>query len=216
MQLIDITLNRLHEAPWNPNQMDEEMLSRLKESIRHYRLVQNLVARPIDGTEAFEVLSGNHRLQALTALGYTHVPCVVVDVDDAHARLLAQALNRTHGEDDLGLRAEAVKEILKGIPEDRVLSILPETSYGLNALATLGQQDMAEHLRAWQESQEARLKHLQFQLTRTQLEVVQRALSRVLREAKSTYSDSPNVRGTALYLLCHKFLEKGVASDDDQ
>ena len=53
MQVIDITLDRLHEAPWNPNEMGEKMLSRLKESIRQYKLVQNLVVRRIDGAEAY-------------------------------------------------------------------------------------------------------------------------------------------------------------------
>ena len=120
---------------------------------------------------------------------------MIVDVDDAHARLLAQALNNVHGEDDLGLRAEAVREILKQVPEDQVLAILPDSAQGLDALASLGQQDMAEHLRAWQLAQGARLKHLQFQLTTSQLEVVQVALARVMSSAKDSLEENPNVRG---------------------
>ena len=63
---------------------------------------------------------------------------------------------------------------------------------------------MASHLLAWQEAQKARLKHLQFQLTAVQLDVVEEALARLIPEAKSASSDSPNMRGTALYLLCQR------------
>ena len=206
MQIVEIPLDRLREAPWNPNQMDENMLSRLRQSIRLYRLVQNLVVQPLDDS-TYEVLSGNQRLRLLKELGFETVPCAVVHLDDAHACLLAQALNHVHGEDDLGLRAEAVREILRGISEEQVLAILPETAQGLRALSNLGQQDMAEHLRAWQLAQAAKLRHLQFQLTPAQLEVVQKVLKRILSTARDAPQDSPNARGTALFILCEAYLE---------
>ena len=76
------------------------MMERLKESIRRYGVVENLVVRPF-GNSTYEVLSGNHRLHVLGNMGHTAAPCVVVDLDDAHARLFAQALNHIRGEDDL-------------------------------------------------------------------------------------------------------------------
>ena len=208
MKLVDVALDQLREAPWNPNQVDQVMMAHLKESVRRFDLLQNLVVRPMSDSGAYEVLSGNHRLQVLRELRYTHVPCVVIDVDDAHARLLAQALNHVHGEDDLGLRAEAVREILKQVPEDQVLAILPDSAQGLDALASLGQQDMADHLRAWQQAQAAKLKHLQFQLTSGQSEVVQVALARVMASATDGLEENPNARGNALYILCMTFLER--------
>ncbi len=209
MRLLDIPVDQLQEAVWNPNEVDRDMLAHLKESVRRFDLVQNLVVRPMPGTDTYEVLSGNHRLRVIKELGYTSVPCAVVDLDNSQARLLAQALNHVHGEEDLGLRAEAVREILKQLPQDQVLAILPETSNSLNALSTLGQQDMAEHLQAWQRAQRARLKHLQFQLTSSQLEIVQRALAQVRNSTDEgdAHEESPNARGTALYIMCHKYLE---------
>ena len=132
---------------------------------------------------------------------------MVVEPDDVHARLLAQALNRVQGEDDLGLKAELIREVLESLPKEEVLSLLPETTESLAALSSLGQEDMADYLQNWQRAQQARLKHLQFQLTAAQLEVVQEALSQLLPQAKRSQGESPNARGTALYLLCKNYLE---------
>jgi ParB family chromosome partitioning protein len=207
MDLVYLPLVQLEEAPWNPNQMGVAMLTKLRESITRYGLVGNLVVRPMDGG-CYEVLSGNQRLQILKELGHSPAPCVVVNLDDAHARLLSQALNRTQGEDDLGLRAELFKEVLKTLPQQEVLSLLPETTQGLKAMVSLGQDDIASYLQNWQQTQEARLKHLAFQFTPAQLEVVEEALSRVMPLAKEAQGDSPNIRGTALYLLCQSYLKQ--------
>ena len=212
MKLVDLPLDRLTEARWNANRMDSITLSHLAESIRRFGLVQNLVVRPLaDGN--YEVLSGNQRLQVLRVRGQDAARCAVVELDDAQARLLAQALNRVHGEDDLGLRAELVREVLEKLPKEEILSLLPETAESLASLASLGQGDMADHLRSWQQAQDARLKHLQFQLTSTQLEAVEEVMARLLPRARKTLIDSPNARGTALYLLCVWYLESERKSE---
>ncbi len=208
MKIIELPLNQLREAPWNPNQMEKNGLARLRESVRRYGLVQNLAVRPID-KDTYEVLSGNQRLKVLKEAGFPHAPCVVVNLDDAHARLLAEALNHIRGEDDLGLRAELVRKVLETISEDEVVAILPETADSLKALASMGQETIAAYLQNWQQAQAARLKHLQFQLTAKQLEVIEEAITRVLPQANQARGDSPNVRGTALFLLCKSYLEKG-------
>ena len=206
MKVVDIPLEQLREAPWNANILDEGMEDKLRTSIRRYGFVQNLVVRPVNG--AYEVISGNQRLKILADAGVTTVPCVVVEVDDAHARLLAEAMNRVHGEDDLGLRAELVREVLEQLPEEEVLSLLPETAESLKAIASLGQEDIAGYLDAWTRAQAARLRQLQFQLTPGQLEVIEEALQRVVPMAKEERGGSPNVKGTALFLLCKRFLEE--------
>ena len=137
---------------------------------------------------------------------------MVVELDDAPARLLTQALNRVHGEDDLGLRAEVVREVLDKLPQKEVLSLLPETAESLSSLCSLGQEDMAEYLASWQKAQAARLKHLQFQLTSAQTEVVEEVLARLLPGTRESRGDSPNARGTALYLLCLGYLEREGSS----
>lgn len=205
MKVIELPITRLTEAIWNPNHMDPAMLSRLRVSINRFGLVGNLVVRPLP-EGLYEVLSGNQRLQVLTELGYTHLPCVVVDLDGSNARLLAQALNRIEGQDDLGMKAELVKEVLRTLPQSEVLSLLPETAESLQALTGLGQTEMAEHLRAWQKAQAARLRHLTFQLSGDQLELVEQALARALAGYVAR-EGSPNRRGTALTNICRIYLD---------
>ena len=215
MKVVELPIEQLREAFWNPNIMDEAMLRRLRESIDRFGMVQNLVARPVgDGT--YEVLSGNQRLGARREMGISVAPCVIVDLDDGKTRLLAQVLNRVQGEDDLGLKAEMVREVLETMPQSEVLSLLPESAASLGALSSLGQADLAEHLTAWQQAQAARLHHMIFQLSADQVKVVEEALDRVIVGAGAADRDeaAPNRRGTALFRLCRSYLEREAGRDE--
>jgi ParB family chromosome partitioning protein len=207
MKVVDIALNKLREAPWNPNKMDESMLSRLTESIKRYGLLENLVVHPTPDGE-YEVLSGNQRLRILRDAGFRQATCVVVDLSQADSRLLAQALNRIRGEDDLGLRAELVGKVLHTLPVEAVAAVLPETINSLKAMSSMGQDTMAAYIQNWQQAKAARLKHLQFQLTNSQLVVVQRALALILQRADHAQPENPNARSNALYILAKAYLEK--------
>ena len=206
METKQIDLKQLHGAPWNPNHMEPEDFARLKKSVQTYGLVQNLVVRPL-GDDQYEVLSGNQRLNILKELHISPVSCMVVNLDDVQSRLLAQALNHIHGEDDLGMRAEVLRHVLKTVSEAEVMALLPETKGNLAALATMSQDSIASCLQNWQQAQSAKLKHFQFQLTPKQTDMVEKALSQVLDVAKQEKGDNPNVRGNALYLLCKYYLE---------
>ena len=116
-------------------------------------------------TIATKCFPGNHRLRVLKEMGVSPVPCVIVEMNDADAGLLAQALNHVHGEENLGFRAATIRKVLESISPEEVLSVLPETAIGLKSLASLGKQSPEEYLTHWQQAQPARLKHLQFQLT---------------------------------------------------
>jgi ParB family transcriptional regulator, chromosome partitioning protein len=207
MNIVELNLEKLGESPWNSNEMDSAMLHRLRTSIKKYGLLGNLVVRPI-GNDYYEVLSGNHRLRVLKEMSVSTVPCVIVERNDADAALLAQALNHVHGEENLGLRAATIRKVLESISPEEILSVLPDTAIGLKSLASLGKQSPEEYLTHWQQAQPARLKHLQFQLTGSQLEVVEAALKQILPKAKTGEYNNPNPRSNALFLLCKSFIEK--------
>jgi len=206
METIKLPLEVLREATWNTNQMDDAMMQRLRSSIKNFGLVHNLVVRPLG--EKYEVLSGNQRLKLLRELKVKTVPCVIVDSDDAHARLLAQALNHIHGSDDLSLRAELINQVMQSIPEEEILAVLPDTIESLKGMSSLSQETIAGYLQNWNRAQAARLKNLLFKLTKDQLQTIEKAIGQVLPEAKKLQSMSPNTRGTSLYLICKFFLDK--------
>ena len=206
MEVVELPIETLKEAAWNANQIDMAMLQRLRSSILKYGFIQNLVVRRIDN--GYEVLSGNQRLKLLREFNLSKVPCVIVDLDDAHARLLAQILNHTHGSDDLGLRAELLREVLQVIPEQEVMSVLPDTMGGLAGIGAINQETLAGYLQNWEKARAARLRNLLFKLTPDQLQTVEAAVAQMLPEARLQQGINPNARGTALYLLCKSFLDK--------
>src|SRR5438477_9168242 len=133
MKTIEVAVSRLVEAPWNPNRLSAPMLLKLERSLSQFGTVQNLVARPHpDGSERFEVLSGNQRLRVYRELGLASAPVVVVDLDDARARLLAQALNRTRGSDDPKAYAALLEQVLQEFTLATVSEFLPGTEATLN------------------------------------------------------------------------------------
>ncbi|MBM2824771.1 MAG: ParB-like nuclease protein [Dehalococcoidales bacterium] len=169
-------------------------------------MVENLVVRPVSD-DFFEVLSGNHRLKVIKEAGFTFALCVVANLGDAHARLLAQALNHIRGDDNLGLRAELLRKALETVTEQQVLAIIPETAGTLQAIASMGQQDMTAYLQNWQQAKTTKLRHMMFQLTQGQLEVVEETLARIMPQASQLRHVNPNLRGNTLYLLCKRHLE---------
>ena len=203
MNIVDLPLSVLVEASWNPNSIDAAMLGRLTKSIDSYGLVSPFVVRQMG--EVYEILNGNQRRQVVERLGFQTVQCVVVEVDDAHARLLAQALNHLHGEDDLGLRADVLRTVLEHVPERDVLALLPESAESLRQLASIGQEDMADYLRASEQARAVRLKHLTVQLTPDQWPLVESVLGGFARQVQVGDEGNPNRMGLALYRLCQAY-----------
>ena len=206
MQIVDLPVVQLVVAPWNPNSMEPGVLQLLRTSIRRFGALVPLVVRRLLH-ERYEVIGGSHRLTVLEELGFSSVPCIVVEMDDVQARLLAQALNRIHGEDDLGMRAELLRTVLEQVPAEEVLSVVPETAQGLSVLASLGKRDVADYLRDWENARSARLRHFTAQLTGAQSELVDSVLNPFLKEVKAGEEGNPNPKGVALFRLCLAYLD---------
>ncbi len=205
MEIRNIPLEQLREAPWNPNDADEATLRRLAASIGRFGAVLPLVVRPIE--DGYEVIGGNQRLRIYLQQGIDTVSCVTINVDGAQARLLAQALNAIHGQDDLNRKASLVKQILSELPEEDVLAILPETASSLQALASLGQQtagSMAAALSAWEKAKAVKLERVSFALDGDQIDIVKEAIEEAL---SGIDNEGPNRRGAALSFICEEWLD---------
>lgn len=203
-KVIDIPIENIEAPSWNPNEMDPQMLNHLQRSIDRFGNLVPLVVRHLGGGK-YHTVNGAHRLKALREFGWVTAPCVVVDIDDAEARLLSQALNHIAGSDNLGLRAQVLRDLLEDLPQEQVLALLPETPASLAELTNLGEESIAQALQQWEQLQKARLRHLAFQLTDAQLSVVEEALERLV-PAIELQQGNPNRRGNALHRLCQEYL----------
>ena len=200
--VVALPIDAITAPDWNPTEMGEYMRQRLRQSIRRFGMVVPLVVRAVGGG-LYETVGGAQRLSVLREDKAVTATCIVVEADDVDARLLSQALNHVAGEENLGLRAEVVRYLLDNLPEEQLLAVLPDSAEDLRALASLGKQDIAQHLEAWQRAQGARLRNLQFRLTEAQLDVVDAALERA--QARCTTNET-NRRGAALAEICRKYL----------
>lgn len=69
-----------------------EELAELQASIKSTGLLQPITVRPA-GADRFELIAGERRLRAVTALGWSKIPAVVKDIDDRTALTLALVEN---------------------------------------------------------------------------------------------------------------------------
>ena len=206
MNIREIPLDKLAPASWLPNHMDGPVLAKLWESIDRFDLVQPLVVRPIEH-DFFEVFAGCQRLLVLQERRAPTAPCVVVDLDDVDARLLGQALNAIHGDDDLGKKAALLRAVLREVPAEVVLSLLPESAASLADLSLLTETDIAAQIEEWQRTQQARVRHVTFPLTDLQRQLVEQALASAAAASTADEANS-NSRGNALVTVCAAYLER--------
>ncbi len=128
-------MNVLAEAEWNANRVPPSLLARVRRSLTEFGVVENLVARPHPSRPGvFEVISGNHRLRLLREIEHESAPVVVVELDDAAARLLAQTLNRSRGADDPAAYAQLLERVLEEFAPARVAEFLPETEASIDRI----------------------------------------------------------------------------------
>ena len=75
MKIIDIKVELLLEAEYNPRVMNEQEIERLKNSIKKFGIVEPLVVN-----KDYTIIGGHQRLKALKELGFKEVPCFVLDL----------------------------------------------------------------------------------------------------------------------------------------
>lgn len=88
LPLTDIRPNRYQPR----REFKAEELAELQASIKSTGLLQPITVRPAGG-DRFELIAGERRLRAASALGWTKIPAVVKDIDDRTALTLALVEN---------------------------------------------------------------------------------------------------------------------------
>ena len=126
--IIEVPITSLTLAVWNYKTDDPKLMRKLESNIKKHGQVENLIVREMnDGPDiVYEVVNGNHRLKALTNLGYDNVVCYNLGkITDATAKRIAVETNETKfGTDSIKL-AEVMRDIRDEYHLDDILETMP-------------------------------------------------------------------------------------------
>lgn len=192
----------LHDAPWNPRAIPPENLAALRESMRRWGVVQEVVVNRRTGT----VVGGHQRLKVLREEGAAEVPVAWVDLDETDERALNISLNsRT-------LEGEWTPN-LSGLL-DEIGAALPDLSKALRfdeLRADVGVFDVApaDGAPALKDGDRSPIQQMTFTVHDTQADTVREALTSA-RSAGGGVSDvNENGNGNALAYVCAAYLLRG-------
>ena len=110
MKVAELAIDRLVNAPRNANKMTPQRYALLVDSIRRIGFVQHILVRALDD-EAWEIVDGHHRRDAMRDLGNATIPSIVLEGGE-DPRLVALAMNRLRGETDLATASVIIEELV--------------------------------------------------------------------------------------------------------
>lgn len=118
-------LSDLVKADWNYKEDDEEQKAVLIANMQENGYVQNMVVRPLKNKK-FEVVDGNHRLEALQDMGIEEaMVCNIGEVDLEHAQRLSIQLNETRFESNEYRLSQIIKSLAEKYSVEDLIKSLP-------------------------------------------------------------------------------------------
>ncbi len=112
---MTLKIECLKAADYNPRKElkpGDKEYEKIKNSIQEFGFVDPVVVNERTSEEGTYIIVGGHqRVTVAKALGYTEVPCAVVDLDPEHERALNIALNKITGEWNKELLADLIEEL---------------------------------------------------------------------------------------------------------
>ena len=108
-QLRSIPVSELKPAEYNPRK-------KLKPGDKEYEKIKNSIqefgfADPLVVNADMTIIGGHQRLTVAMAMGYTEVPCAVVNMDKTREKALNIALNKITGAWDDSLLADLLVDL---------------------------------------------------------------------------------------------------------
>jgi ParB/RepB/Spo0J family partition protein len=132
LSLVNIELDRIEITGWNPRKFfDEEELKGLAASIKSEGLHQAIKVRHRPDPESngqFQLIAGERRIRAFRLLGYSTIPAIVEDMDDAKMKRVMAIENLQRADLQPLEIAEGLQELLKdGTTQDELARSLGKT-----------------------------------------------------------------------------------------
>jgi ParB-like chromosome segregation protein Spo0J len=121
---IKLPLSKLVKADWNYKKEDPVMMAKLVANLKRNGQVENIIIRELK-TGFFEVVNGNHRLDAMISLDMTEAECYNLGgISPAAAKRIATETNETRfPTDELRLHELIVEMMDEFSAEDLALTI---------------------------------------------------------------------------------------------
>jgi ParB family chromosome partitioning protein len=91
-EIQDIPIDSIRPSKFSLRPTDEKVVEELMQSIQAQGLLQPIMVRPV-GDNSWELVFGNHRLEACRRLGWKAIPCSVCEMDDAKAFMTVEVEN---------------------------------------------------------------------------------------------------------------------------
>ena len=108
MEIVKVDINELISPEYNPRQITDDEMEKLKNSINEFGYVAPIIVNKYNN----HIIGGNQRYEALKSLGYTDVDVVFVDEPDLkREKALNIALNKISGEWDFVKLADIIDEL---------------------------------------------------------------------------------------------------------
>ena len=114
-----ISVDEIYPNPFQPRKsFDEASLRELSESISLYGILQPLTVRRTG--RRFELVSGERRLRAAKMADFAEVPCIILEIDDKEASIIALVENLQRKDLDFFEEAEGLQQLIRlyGMSQD--------------------------------------------------------------------------------------------------
>ena len=136
MEIVKVNINELISPEYNPRQITDDEMEKLKNSINEFGYVAPIIVNKHNN----HIIGGNQRYEALKSLGYTDVDVVFVDEPDLNReKALNIALNKISGEWDFVKLADILDDLEL---DDFDISL---TGFDEPELENFGIEDQNEH-----------------------------------------------------------------------
>ena len=116
-RVTQIPVRSIRRNPMQPRKVfSDESIATLADSIQRYGILQPLTVRLLSPfrhvKEGYELVAGERRLRAAQSLGLSHVPCIIVEVDDRSSAELAIIENLQREDLNIFEQAAAISTLI--------------------------------------------------------------------------------------------------------
>jgi len=140
-----VRLDKIFPNDWNPNKMTEDMFAKVSAGIE--RLINKGKEPPPitvrKSGKRYQIIDGEHRWKIFKDLKEASIPCWILDVSDADARLLTGALNYLRGEPEKEQYAEMILQVAQsGVSIETIAAYLPEDEISIVDMLEMAGRDV--------------------------------------------------------------------------